>query len=544
MRYDEVDINLAENLHLMSEITLDNKVYPKGYALTKEDIIIFKMHGIDRLSGIFTDENDLDYQTILGIVAAKLCGNNTAYTIDESGICQIVSVIDGFFSCNEKRLDKFNRLNDCLTLNIAEPFRKVNNGEIIACLECCVPAMMQNDVDDILFKLSGNTEMLSIAPLKQKKAALIYTKTLDNKTETKHFTNVVKKLVKEFSPLDVEFGREFNTSYHIEAIADTLQDCLREHFDVIFMLPAAYGSGKNDVIAQGLEKVVDDIYVSHFPQIGACDLLVAEKGKNKIISLPYGYDKIDTQRLNKIIKQAVFSEKISTADFDRRRASFVSSGQKLDEKLYSSLIVGKNHGNTKKANIGAVILAAGIGSRTGRNKLMVELKDETPLFMRAVNAALGSDASPVFIITGYHDEEMQDYLENIDINVLYNPAYRSGIKTSIALGLKSIPSFCEGAVLIPADMPNITAADINKLIASYKKGKEKQLCMFMHNGEKANPIIWSSALYDKADLVPENPMLRPVFVEHADYTTCVDIKNDEKFLDVNYPSDIEKLLKK
>ncbi len=98
-------------------------------------------------------------------------------------------------------------------------------------------------------------------------------------------------------------------------------------------------------------------------------------------------------------------------------------------------------------------------------------------------------------------------------------------------------------MLLPADMPNITSADINKLIASYKKGKEKQVCMFTHHAQKANPIIWSSALYDKADIVPEDSLLRPIFMEHADYTTYVDVKNDTKFLDVNFPSDIEKALK-
>ena len=203
-----------------------------------------------------------------------------------------------------------------------------------------------------------------------------------------------------------------------------------------------------------------------------------------------------------------------------------------------------NQGNTAEhANVGAVVLAAGIGSRSGRNKLMVETKDGLPLFMHAVNAVIRSEASPVFVVTGYHDAEMQEILENIDVNIIYNPAYRSGIKTSIALGLKSIPSFCEGAVIIPADMPNITEKDINLLIASFKRGQEKQLCMFTHHGQKSNPVLWGSALFDKADIVPENAMIRPVFMEHSDYTNLVEISDDNKFLDVNFPSDIEQIAK-
>ncbi|MBR6663358.1 MAG: NTP transferase domain-containing protein, partial [Alphaproteobacteria bacterium] len=112
-----------------------------------------------------------------------------------------------------------------------------------------------------------------------------------------------------------------------------------------------------------------------------------------------------------------------------------------------------------------------------------------------------------------------------------------------SLGLKSVPDFCDGAVVIPADMPNITSADINKLISSFDKGKEKQVCMFSYKGVRSNPIVWSKELYAKADIVPENAHLRPVFMEHADYTNLVDIKDANKLLDVNFPSDVEKIIK-
>ena len=54
------------------------------------------------------------------------------------------------------------------------------------------------------------------------------------------------------------------------------------------------------------------------------------------------------------------------------------------------------------------------------------------------------------------NETLEEHLENIDINILRNHDYASGVKTSIRLGLKSVPSSCDGALLIPADMPNIT----------------------------------------------------------------------------------------
>ena len=174
---------------------------------------------------------------------------------------------------------------------------------------------------------------------------------------------------------------------------------------------------------------------------------------------------------------------------------------------------------------------------------MTEMKDERPLFMNAVEAAMKSDASPVYVITGYNADAMEEYWENIDINVIYNPSYRSGIKTSINLGIKALPSFCDGVLLLPADMPNITAEDINKLISTFDAKADKQVCLMTHKGIKYNPIIWSKSLFSLADIVPENSNIRPVFLEHADYTKTYEIKDKSHLLDINYPSDIDELFK-
>ena len=67
--------------------------------------------------------------------------------------------------------------------------------------------------------------------------------------------------------------------------------------------------------------------------------------------------------------------------------------------------------------------------------------------------------------------------------------------------------------------------------------------MFEHGGVKKNPVLWSKALYPQADIVPENADIRPVFVEHSDYLTLLEEKDADKFIDVNFPSDLEKLSK-
>ena len=63
MKCEEFDINLAENVRLFAPIKFGSKIYEKGHALTKEDILIFKMHDVRRIFGAVMDDGDISYQT-------------------------------------------------------------------------------------------------------------------------------------------------------------------------------------------------------------------------------------------------------------------------------------------------------------------------------------------------------------------------------------------------------------------------------------------------------------------------------------------------
>lgn len=540
----EFDVNRAVGIRIFNELTLGTQILPRGHALSEEDIIFLKLQGIKKIFGAIMEESDISFQTALGIIAAKISGENTAYVINDDGTAQIISRISGVFINSEDRVAKFNRFSSFALINTIEPYAQVAENEVIAVLEITAPVIPQDEVDELCLKLSGNVELVQVAPLARPKAALIYSKFYNNAPETKHFTNVTRRLLKEFSPLNFNFAEEYNALHQADDVADNLERAIKDGNEIVFIIPGQRSSCERDVIPAAINQIVDEVANPRIALIGSSDLIIAEKRGTKIICLPYNYDKAEVSSLNRYIKQAVFADKLNKFEFEHHQNCVLDSPKLLSPAGQGRLIMSGAKGNRPDAAfIGAVILAAGIGSRAGRNKLMIEV-DKEPLFMKAVNAALRSEASPIFVITGYHDEEMQAILENVDVNVLYNPAYRSGVKTSIALGLKSMPGFCEGAVIIPADMPNLTSTEINKLITSFHKGEAKQLCLFSHQGVKANPVIWSKALYQVADIVPENAAFRQVFVEHSDYTNVVELKNKNKLLDVTFPSDIETIADK
>lgn len=541
MKYAHYLLTEAIGKILSETIEINNRRFVKGQKLTIEDVDFFKSKGLNSIFAAELADNDINAQTVLGMIAARLCGKNTAYSINETGLCKIISTTNGVLQREDERVAKFNHKHQHLILNTVPAWKQVKAGEIIAELELTAPALSQEDVDEMILYLSGNTELISVNDSYPRKTAFVYAGLSDSPAETEHFTTQVAELIQNFSALGLKFEGEYRARYEIESVADEIQSAENAGYELIFIVSPCRSISKDDVIPSGMKKYVDELVCSSVPAIGASDMYIGTKRKARIIALPYDYANHDSLLHYQEISKAIVLEKLSQLDFKSEINAPLKEGGKLTREEKGRLI--ESHletGNNAKANIGLVILAAGRSSRSKRNKLLIETDGE-PMFMNAIHAALRSKASPIFVITGHQHEEIENYLKDEDINVVYNSDYLSGVKTSIRLGLRLIPANCDGAILLPADMPNITEKQLNKMIDAFEIGKEKQVIMMSYRGAKKNPILWSKELYSVADLVPEESELRTVFAEHEDYTKLIKTSKESTLFDVTYPADLEKL---
>ncbi|MBR1605310.1 MAG: NTP transferase domain-containing protein [Alphaproteobacteria bacterium] len=535
MKLAEVDISKAQGLHLNEEINLTTQILPKNHILTNDDIIMLKRFGFRTLFGAWAEDGDVNFNTALGIAAAKICGQNLGFHVDERGFCEIAAAADGLFEVYSDRIDKFNRFSEYFILNTTAPFQLVKKGDIVARLEILTPLIPQDALDDLVISLSGNITLLNVAELKQQRSVLLYTHFYMDENENVHLSEIAEKLTETYRAFNIDFSFEENCRHTVNEIGDSLSGLLNTDADVIFIIPAIRNYTAQDVTLNAIKSIADNIVCSHIPLYGGSDLIIATKKNKKIICLPCNYAFLDTPLLENYIKLAIVKEKLQAYDFSHTSAPIIESISHL--KSLSKFVKGKQQNLKNKASVAAVVLAAGLSKRIGSNKLLAENNDEV-MVLRAVRAATKSEASPVFVVTGFQAAQIEEKLENLDINIVYNSNYRMGLKTSINIGLQSVPDFCDGALLIPADMPNVSAQLLNKMIAKFDKSLDKQLITAAIKDTKSNPVLWSKSLFSKADLVAENAGVRPVFLEHADYTTDIKATANE-LLDVNFISDLE-----
>jgi molybdenum cofactor cytidylyltransferase len=121
--------------------------------------------------------------------------------------------------------------------------------------------------------------------------------------------------------------------------------------------------------------------------------------------------------------------------------------------------------------IGAIILAAGESSRFGQPKQLVQFEGKS-LVRRVVEAASDANCSPVIVVTGNAEAEVQRDLHGTNPILVENTQWKAGIGTSIHAGIRHLidnaPNV-DAALLLVCDQPFVDVDVLSGLIALHSK---------------------------------------------------------------------------
>lgn len=140
--------------------------------------------------------------------------------------------------------------------------------------------------------------------------------------------------------------------------------------------------------------------------------------------------------------------------------------------------------------IGAVILAAGLGTRFGVQPKMLADFAGKPMVRHAADAALASAARPVVAVLGAHAAEVRAVLDGLELTFVENPDYAAGLSTSLKAGLAALSPGTEAALVLLGDMPRIGAAHLDGLIAAYRGAERKPSAVVpVRDRHRGNPVL-------------------------------------------------------
>ncbi|WP_306250661.1 nucleotidyltransferase family protein [Parvularcula sp. IMCC14364] len=107
-------------------------------------------------------------------------------------------------------------------------------------------------------------------------------------------------------------------------------------------------------------------------------------------------------------------------------------------------------------DLAAIILAAGQSSRFGAaNKLLAPLNGR-PLLAHSLDTVCKLGLGQIIVVSGHDHEAIAQIAQPYAVRVQHNPAYKTGMGSSIACGATALNPEVAGVFLCLGDMPYLT----------------------------------------------------------------------------------------
>ena len=143
--------------------------------------------------------------------------------------------------------------------------------------------------------------------------------------------------------------------------------------------------------------------------------------------------------------------------------------------------------------VAGVVLAAGLSTRMGRNKMLLRIGGRS-LVRRAVETAVAARLDPVLAVVGHERDLVEAELGGLSCTPIYNPDYAMGMNTSLRAGIRALPADVEAATVLLGDMPLVDASMVRALVATFWR-KRPPLAISTYGGIIAPPIVYGRALF-------------------------------------------------
>ena len=149
----------------------------------------------------------------------------------------------------------------------------------------------------------------------------------------------------------------------------------------------------------------------------------------------------------------------------------------------------KQGGLYARLRVGAVLLAAGTGSRMGGvAKSLIRLQG-VPLINRQLIALSGAGVDEVVVVTGFARDAVEASVSTFPVTLAHNANYALGQQSSVRVGLQALRGNFDAVLVVLADQPLLGAADLTELIAAFKKRPAGHVVVPVVGGQRGNPIV-------------------------------------------------------
>jgi molybdenum cofactor cytidylyltransferase len=527
MIFGAVRVADAEGALLAHATLAAGRRLPKGHRLTREDVRDLAIEGLEDVVVARLEEGDVTEDEAAERIARALTSEGIEMAPPGTGRANLHATKPGLLLANRTLIDTLNRIDPGITAATLAEFAPVAEHRMVATVKIIPLAVPGRAVDDAVRAVSSG-EALRLAPFRGRGVGLVQTQLPAVKTATLDKTRRV--LERRLSVSGSRLEREARCAHDEGEIADTLLDARPgEELTIVFGASAVIDA--DDVVPAAIRRAGGEVIHLGMPVDPGNLLLLGRIGRCTILGAPgcarspaeNGFDWV----LNRILADLeVGPEDIVGLGVGGLLMEIASRPQLREAVRRDAAADGRVH---------VLVLAAGRSSRMGGpNKLLARFEGK-PLIRRTVDTALASRASGVTVVTGHMRDAIAAALDGAGVRLVNNPRHADGLSTSLSAGVEAVAGECSGILVLLADQPLLTVADLDRMIAAFDPTGPGSIVLATDGGRRGNPVILSTAFAPAIARLEGDVGARAIVQSNADVIREVEIGRAAS-LDVDTPA--------
>jgi molybdenum cofactor cytidylyltransferase len=524
MRFGSFPLGETEGAILARSLRAGGRLLKKGRVLTRADLDQLRAAGISEVVAARLEADDIAEDVAATRVAQALRGDGIRMGAAFTGRVNLYAEKAGLVTLDGKQVDALNLIDESITVATLAPFAMVAPGEMIATVKVIPFAAPEAAVSQA--EVTAAKAPIGIVAFKPMNVALISTELPGQKSSLldKNRSSLEARL----APLSGKLTFERRCAHDAQLVADALRAGDEAGAELLFVFGASAITDRRDVIPAGIEQAGGKVLHFGMPVDPGNLLLLGSLNRKPVVGLPSCARSPKVNGFDFVLQRLFAGLPVGREDIMR-----MGVGGLLQEIPTRPQPRDIEHAPLRAPRIAAVVLAAGLSSRMGSNKLLAEWRGKS-LLRWTVETALASEASPVIVVTGHESAKVEAALKGLDVRIVHNLHYASGLSASLKAGIRAVPANSDGAIVLLGDMPEIAASLIDRMIAAFSPPDGRSICVAVHEHRRGNPVLWARRFFSEIETLSGDVGAKELIAAHED-AVC-DIETDGAVLrDIDTP---------
>jgi len=515
----------ARGAVLAHTLRLTGRVLKKGTVLDAEALDALRAEGRAEVIAARLEPGDVHEDEAADRMAEAMLRPLIARTRAATGRVNLLAETHGLLRLDTALIDRLNALDESLTLATLPDFAVVHPKDMLATLKV-IPFAAPGGALQVAEAMLRGAAALSIHPFRPLRVGLVAT-VLPGMKE-KVIENGIEITAARAAALSGTLLPAERCAHEAAAVAEALTRLRKAGAELLLILGASAVVDRRDEAPAGIVRAGGVIEHFGMPVDPGNLLCLGRIGEVPAMVLPGCARSPKVNGFDWVLERVFAGVPVTP-----RAVMRMGVGGLLKEIETRPLPRGDAPAHRpavaprRPRRIAALVLAAGRSRRMAPlNKLMVADRAGRAMIARVAENALASRARPVLVVTGHERERVEEALSGRPVLMTHADAYAEGLSASLKAGIAALPDDVEGALVMLGDMPLVSPAVLDRLLAAFDPEEGRAIVQPTFRGKQGNPVLWGREFFGEILGITGDVGARHLTGRHADRLVEVEVADD------------------